>query len=198
MGTDTDDDGHPAPTSFRGWKDSILRRESADGRRHLPGRRLFNRALRAGRIAVKKDPALWELSKGKACTEAKLCDHSARRMQWATSYYQKHGGEYVGPKRSDNSLSVWGREKWQTRDGSKSRTSPESPITKRYMPAEAWKMLSEKEKRETDAAKRRGSLQGKQFVRNPPAAARASRLARSRSRRRSRGRAGKRRGAASA
>ena len=47
--------------------------------------------------------------------------------------------------------------------------------SRRYLPKEAWDQLSEEEKRETDAAKARGSAEGKQFVPNTPAAAEAGR-----------------------
>lgn len=172
-------------------KTRIATSEAALGRRDLDARREFNaqlRALRGGRarprdkiaikknsrstIAEKEDEKLWEKAKRESCRKAKLCDHSARKMQWATRYYQDHGGTYVGPKRHDNRLAKWGREKWRTRDGSPSRR------TKRYLPDLAWRMLSEKQKRAADATKRRGARQGKQYVRNPKAVAAAARKAR--------------------
>lgn len=50
--------------------------------------------------------------------------------------------------------------------------------TKRYLPEKAWASLSKEEREETDAKKRAGSKQGKQFVPNTEAAKKAGRAAR--------------------
>jgi hypothetical protein len=42
--------------------------------------------------------------------------HSARAMQLATKYYKDMGGGYEGKKSSENRLSKWSREKWETRE----------------------------------------------------------------------------------
>jgi hypothetical protein len=47
--------------------------------------------------------------------------------------------------------------------------------TKRYLPEKAWASLSKEERAKTDAKKRAGSKQGKQFVPNTEAAKKAAR-----------------------
>lgn len=47
------------------------------------------------KIAVKKDPALWERAK-KIAKNRMGGKHSARAMQQASLIYQQKGGEYVG------------------------------------------------------------------------------------------------------
>jgi len=51
--------------------------------------------------------------------------------------------------------------------------------TKRYLPEKAWASLSKEERIKTDAKKKAGSKQGKQFVANTEKARAASRAARS-------------------
>ena len=67
-------------------------------------------------ISAKSSPELWERAKQAACKEAGLCDHSARKMQWAVRYYKKNGGTFKSPKSPTNSLTRWTREKWRTRN----------------------------------------------------------------------------------
>lgn len=124
-------------------------------------------------ISQKKDPELWETSKALACTKAGLCDHSARKMQWATRHYKSQGGRYVGKKSSRNRLSRWTAQRWSTQDGSPSEG------VRRYLPAEAWKLLSADQVRRTNESKRRGSKSGKQYVRQPPDVARIAARVRS-------------------
>jgi hypothetical protein len=50
--------------------------------------------------------------------------------------------------------------------------------TKRYLPEKAWASLSKEERAKTDAKKKAGSKQGKQFVPNTEAAKKASKKAR--------------------
>jgi hypothetical protein len=50
--------------------------------------------------------------------------------------------------------------------------------TKRYLPKKAWAKLSPEERDKTDAKKRAGSRQGKQFVANTEKAKKASKAAR--------------------
>ena len=59
--------------------------------------------------------ALWAKSKAKA--KAKMGGkHSARAMQLATKYYKEMGGTYAGKKSSENRLSKWSKENWQSRE----------------------------------------------------------------------------------
>lgn len=114
-------------------------------------------------VAKKKNPALWEKAKREACRSGKLCKHSARKMQWSTNYYKRHGGKYIGKKSKSNSLAQWSKQKWRTSSGRKSGGK------RRYLPDKAWKNLSKSEIRRTNRAKARG------YVRQPNDVARKTR-----------------------
>ena len=108
---------------------------------------------------------------------------SARKAQLLKAEYERAGGGYLGEKdAAQQHLSQWTDEEWQTSDGSGTARTGSSDerggASKRYLPKEAWEHLSEDEKRETDAAKARGSADGEQFVPNPEAAAEAGHEAR--------------------
>ena len=112
--------------------------------------------------ATTTNPKLWEAAKADA--KRRLCGkHSARAMQLAVSIYKKKGGGYRGSKPSakSNKLKKWGKEKWRTSSGKPSEGK------RRYLPDKAWKSLSAKEKKATNAAKAKGNKQGKQFVAQP-------------------------------
>ena len=125
------------------------------------------------RVARKTNSKLWQQSKKMACTVAGLCNHSARKMQWAVRYYKSKGGKYSRKSRSDNSLRKWSREKWRTSSGKKSGGK------RRYLPAKAWNNLSKSEKRRTNLSKAKGYSRGKQWVRQPKDIARKTRRYRS-------------------
>jgi len=109
--------------------------------------------------AKKTNPALWE--KSKAAAKAKMGGkHSARAMQLATQMYKKQGGGYVGAKSKDNKLSKWGKEDW-------GYSSKKQEGEGRYLPKKVWSKLSESEKAATNAAKKQGTAEGKQFVAQP-------------------------------
>ena len=130
--------------------------------------------------AKKRDPRKWAAAKARA--KRKMGGKwSARAAQLAVNYYKKSGGTYSGPKRSDNKLSKWGREKWRTRDGKKAaRTDSKGrKVTARYLPDRAWKSLSKSQAKATDAKKRKASRKGKQFVGNTKRAKAAGKRARS-------------------
>lgn len=120
-------------------------------------------------IAQKSNPRLWETSKRKACSQGKLCKHSARKMQWATRYYQANGGRYVGARSKKNKLTQWGKQKWRTSSGKKSKGRL------RYLPDKAWNALTPAERRRTNVSKRRGYRQGRQYVKQPSDVARKTR-----------------------
>lgn len=108
---------------------------------------------------------------------------SARKAQLLKAEYEKAGGGYRGEKdASQQHLSQWTEEDWQTSDGSSRARSGSSRekggASKRYLPKEAWEQLSEEEKRATDAEKAKGSEHGEQFVPNTEAASEAGRRAR--------------------
>ena len=108
---------------------------------------------------------------------------SARKAQLLKQEYEQAGGGYLGEKdATQQHLTEWTHEDWQTSDG-EGRARTDAPdekggATKRYLPKEAWDHLSEEEKRATNAAKAQGSRHGEQFVPNTEAAARAGREAR--------------------
>lgn len=111
--------------------------------------------------AVKRDPKKWEAAKARA--KAKMGGkHSARAMQLAVKYYKDSGGTYSGKKKSTNKLSKWTKQKWTTKSG-----KPSSKTGERYLPEKAIKSLSAKEYAATTKAKRKGTKQGKQFVKQP-------------------------------
>lgn len=112
-------------------------------------------------VAKKTNPALWE--KAKAEAKAKLGGkHSARAMQLAVSIYKKKGGGYKGAKSSSNKLAKWTKQKWRTKSG-----KPSGETGERYLPEKAIKSLTPSEYARTTAAKRAGTKQGKQFVKQP-------------------------------
>ena len=108
---------------------------------------------------------------------------SARKSQLLKAAYEREGGGYLGEKdASQQHLSQWTQEEWQTSDGSgDARTGSDDEhggASKRYLPKAAWDELSESEKRATDAAKAEGSEHGDQYVANTDAAKEAGRHAR--------------------
>lgn len=117
----------------------------------------------ASDVATKLDPKLWEASKRRACSRAKLCRHSARKMQWAVRDYKARGGRYddAASSKAHNSLSRWTRQRWRTHSGKPSRG------VRRYLPAEAWNHLSPSQIRRTNATKRAGFAEGRQWVPQP-------------------------------
>lgn len=68
-------------------------------------------------------------------------------------------------KKSQKSLKKWTKQKWQY--SSKKEGSKPASERGRYLPKAAWNSLSAGEKRATNAAKRKGSKSGKQFVKQP-------------------------------
>jgi hypothetical protein len=68
-------------------------------------------------------------------------------------------------KPSQRSLKKWTEQKWQY-SSEKEADKPKSERG-RYLPKKAWDNLSSGEKRATNAAKRKGTKSGKQFVKQP-------------------------------
>jgi len=120
---------------------------------------------------VYSDPALWEAAKRAA--RERLGGHSARAMQLAGQLYRAAGGRYVGRKtQAQQSLTRWTRQDWTTKSGKPSRETGE-----RYLPKRVIEQLSSAEYAATTRAKRKGTKQGKQFVKQPAKiAAKVSRL----------------------
>lgn len=162
----------PGYQSCLAWKCKVGKKK------HLSGGRAVQRKMHSPRntkknssqkktsgTATRTKPGLWNTCKHLACTKGKLCKHSARKMQYAVRCYKSKGGGYRGSSQG-NSLRRWGKEKWRTYSGKKSGGKL------RYLPSKAWKHLSPRQIRTTNAAKRRGYKQGKQFVRQPKDVAR--------------------------
>ena len=76
-------------------------------------------------------------------------------------------------KKSQKSLKAWTKQKW----GYSSKDEAKKPKSKRgrYLPKSAWDSLSAGEKRATNAAKRKGTKAGKQFVKQPAKIAKKTR-----------------------
>ena len=72
----------------------------------------------------------------------------------------------AGLKKPQRSLKAWTKQKWRTKSGKPSTQGPKA-TGERYLPAKAIKALSSKEYAKTTAAKRKGTKQGKQFVKQP-------------------------------
>lgn len=92
---------------------------------------------------------------------------SARKAQLVALQYKKAGGGYSGSKTGkQSSLSKWTKEDWGTKSG-KPSTQGKNATGERYLPKKARQALSSKEYAATTRAKRQGTKQGKQFVRQP-------------------------------
>jgi hypothetical protein len=92
---------------------------------------------------------------------------SGRKAQLVAMEYKKAGGGYTGDKtKKQKSLSKWTGEKWRTRSGKPSTQGPKA-TGERYLPKAAIKSLTPQEYAATTRAKREGTRQGKQFVRQP-------------------------------
>lgn len=65
-------------------------------------------------------------------------------------------------KKSQKSLKKWTKQDWQTKSG-----KPSSETGERYLPKKAIENLSDEEYRSTTSAKRKGTKEGKQHVKQP-------------------------------
>ncbi len=126
--------------------------------------------------AKKTDPKLWEKVKKevtKSDKGGKPGQWSARKAQMASAEYKKEGGGYAGKKSKDNHLQQWTDEEWDTKSGKESGKTGE-----RYLPKKAREKLSDKEYADSTAKKRADTKKGKQFSKQPKAAAEKSAKAR--------------------
>ena len=73
-------------------------------------------------------------------------------------------------KPSQESLKKWTAQKWRTKSGKPSTQGPKA-TGERYLPESAIKSLSDKEYAATTRAKRKGTKEGKQFVKQPKSVA---------------------------
>ena len=96
---------------------------------------------------------------------------SARKAQIVAQEYKDAGGGYTGGKTSaQKSLSKWTKEDWGTRSG-KPSTQGAKATGERYLPKKAREALSSSEYAATTRAKREGTREGKQFVKQPESVA---------------------------
>ncbi len=101
---------------------------------------------------------------------------SARKAQMVAHEYERQGGGYKQPPdEKQQSLKEWSEEHWTTADGKPAVR--EDGKTARYLPEEAWAMLTPAQKRATNRKKLEGSENGEQFVSNTRAAATARKQA---------------------
>ena len=98
---------------------------------------------------------------------------SARKAQLAVAEYKKAGGGYVGEKDADNSLHEWTEVDWGTKSGKASGKTGE-----RYLPKKARESLTDTEYAASTAKKRADTRKGKQFSKQPKAAAEKAAAAR--------------------
>tara|TARA_R100000353_G_scaffold143116_1_gene102290 strand:- start:239 stop:490 length:252 start_codon:yes stop_codon:yes gene_type:complete len=75
--------------------------------------------------------------------------------------------------KSQKSLRAWTRQKWRTKSGKPSTQGPKA-TGERYLPEKAIKAMSASQYAASTAAKRRAIKKGKQFSKQPKAAARIS------------------------
>ncbi|KMO34582.1 DUF5872 domain-containing protein [Methylobacterium aquaticum] len=115
--------------------------------------------------AKKTDPKLWDKVKKdvtRSSKGGKPGQWSARKAQMAVQDYKEEGGGYEGQKSSDNHLTQWTEEEWNTKSGEKSGETGE-----RYLPKKAREDLSDEEYTRSTAKKRADSAKGKQHSKQP-------------------------------
>jgi len=95
---------------------------------------------------------------------------SARKAQLLVQEYERRGGGYKKAKKDNDakSLERWTEQNWQTADGS--AYADDGTRMKRYLPENAWDLLSDEEKERAKRSKQKGDREGKQFVENTAAA----------------------------
>lgn len=126
--------------------------------------------------AKKTDPKLWDKVKKevtKSDKGGKPGQWSARKAQMASAEYKKEGGGYAGKKSADNHLQQWTEEEWDTKSGKASGKTGE-----RYLPKKARESLTDTEYAASTAKKRADTAKGKQFSKQPRAAAEKAAAAR--------------------
>lgn len=84
--------------------------------------------------------------------------------------YEKQGGGYKKDQKDEDakSLEQWTDQDWQTADGS--AYADNGNRMKRYLPKDAWNLLSDEEQKKAKQKKRKGDSEGDQYVENTLAA----------------------------
>ena len=80
----------------------------------------------------------------------------------------------MAKKASQKSLDKWTRQKWRTKSGKPSTQGPKA-TGERYLPEAAIKAMSSSQYAATTAKKSKDKAAGKQFSKQPKAAAKTSR-----------------------
>jgi len=116
--------------------------------------------------AVRKNPVLWTRIKNAVMSEniggTEAGYWSARKAQIAVKRYKDAGGQYVGKKSPENSLTRWSNEKWRTKSG-----SPSSLTGERYLPTKAIQALSPQKYRATSLKKKRDTENNIHYSKQP-------------------------------
>ena len=88
---------------------------------------------------------------------------SARKAQMLTQEYERRGGGYVGDKsESQKSLEAWTDQDWQTAGGSADAESGDH--TSRYLPRDAWALLTDEARQQAEQTKKRADDAGEQVA----------------------------------
>lgn len=88
---------------------------------------------------------------------------SARKAQMLTQEYERRGGGYVGDKtESQKSLSAWTDQDWQTAGGS--ADADDGDHMSRYLPRDAWALLTDDARAQAEQTKRQADDAGEQIA----------------------------------
>ncbi|MDX1419337.1 MAG: Rho termination factor N-terminal domain-containing protein [Rubricoccaceae bacterium] len=88
---------------------------------------------------------------------------SARKAQRLVQEYERRGGGYRGDKSaSQRSLEAWTQQDWQTAEGSADAASGDG--MSRYLPRDAWALLTESAREEAERSKQEADDQGEQYA----------------------------------
>ncbi|MDT7856109.1 hypothetical protein RQM47_05605 [Rubrivirga sp. S365] len=88
---------------------------------------------------------------------------SARKAQLLTQEYERRGGGYAGDKaESQKSLEAWTDQDWQTQDGA--ADADRGDHTSRYLPRDAWALLTDRARREAERTKKAADDAGEQVA----------------------------------
>lgn len=88
---------------------------------------------------------------------------SARKAQLLTQEYERRGGGYTsGKSDAQKSLERWTEQDWQTADGSADAASGDH--VDRYLPRDAWALLTEDAQQEAEQTKEDADADGRQVA----------------------------------
>ena len=91
---------------------------------------------------------------------------SARKSQMLVKEYEKQGGGYKGDKdEAAKSLEKWTENDWQTSDGKAEADGAKGMA--RYLPHDAWALLTEKARKKANQTKEKKDEDGEQYADYP-------------------------------